>query len=169
MLLDIVSLLKAEPKFFEHSEKDRKGVVEKMGFSSFINEYLLKAKKETFLSDSEEVVRSLISSPLKANRVVGLSLLDFVSNYFDHDTELDLNTLVNEEFDHFILVQSPMKLESKMKEEIKESLVKKYPNSSPVFVVNKSLIGGLRIYVDGKTEDLSWVSKINILTSLNKI
>ncbi|MBD3270682.1 hypothetical protein GF376_04095 [Candidatus Peregrinibacteria bacterium] len=69
----------------------------------------------------------------------------------------------------YVLIQSPKSIDSKLKHEIRTELNKDYPNSFPRFTVNKNLIGGIRVFVNGKTTDLSWLSKINNLTTINNI
>ncbi len=66
----------------------------------------------------------------------------------------------------FVLVQSPIQLTQEQKKSIRKELSEKYPHSIPSFSVNKKLIGGLRVFVDGKTHDHSWISQINKLTSI---
>jgi len=170
VLVDLLALLRHSERFFDLKSQDRSGVLNKLNFSENLKSYLTEVKLESFLSDMEELTKNLLVSPFVQNRKVGMKMLEMLSTYFDFDLDVRLDDLIEEsENSHYILVQSPIKLEAKMKDEIRENLVKRYPNSSPVFIVNRDLIGGLRIYVDGKTEDLSWISKINILTSINKI
>lgn len=69
----------------------------------------------------------------------------------------------------FIVIQSPVVLEPEFKKSIQTELKKQHPHGIPTFSVNKNLIGGLRIFVDGKTSDHSWISQINKLTSLINI
>ena len=66
----------------------------------------------------------------------------------------------------YVLVQTPIQLTQEQKTSIREELIGKYPHSIPSFSVNKKLIGGLRVFVDGKTHDHSWISQINKLTSI---
>jgi hypothetical protein len=66
-----------------------------------------------------------------------------------------------------IIVQSPIELSFEQKTEIKDQLNKEQKAICvPLFTINKSLIGGLRIYLNGKVQDFSWLGKINLITSL---
>ncbi|MFA5854869.1 MAG: F0F1 ATP synthase subunit delta [Candidatus Gracilibacteria bacterium] len=65
-----------------------------------------------------------------------------------------------------VLVQMPRDIEPALKKEIREALSEKYPLSFPKFQVNRELIGGLRVFVNGKTKDLSWFARINKITSI---
>jgi len=66
----------------------------------------------------------------------------------------------------FVVVQTPIQITKEQKTTIRSELNRKYKHSIPSFSVNKKLIGGLRVFVDGKTHDHSWISQINKLTSL---
>lgn len=68
-----------------------------------------------------------------------------------------------------VLVQSPRDINSDLKKEIRKHLLEKYPHSFPVFQVNRGLIGGFRVFVNGKATDLSWFSRIVKLTSLKTV
>lgn len=169
LLVDIVAVLKESENFFELAHKDREKVLDKLNFSQSVKSYLTAVKLTAFIADLEEVTKNMLASPYKNNRQMGIKLIEFLSSFFDYQMEVDVEKILgDDESAHYLLIQSPVKLETAFKDEIRESMMKQYPNASPIFVVNKNLIGGLRIYIDGKTEDLSWISKINILTSLNK-
>jgi hypothetical protein len=65
-----------------------------------------------------------------------------------------------------ILIQSPYEIDSKLKTEIRQELQKNHPHSIPIFAVNKKILGGFRIFVNGAIKDYSWLSKINRITSI---
>lgn len=65
-----------------------------------------------------------------------------------------------------IVVQSPRDVEPELKKEIREKLNADYPLSFPIFQINRQLIGGLRVFINGKSHDLSWFSQVQKLTSL---
>lgn len=69
----------------------------------------------------------------------------------------------------FIVIQSPLLLKTEQKQEMRKQLREKYKTSIPTFSVNKNLIGGLRVFIDGTTHDHSWISQINKITSLTNI
>ena len=66
-----------------------------------------------------------------------------------------------------LIVQSPLECDLKTKHDIRAYLAKSYPKSFVSFSVNKQLIGGIRFFVDGKVDDLSWFSRIQALHSLS--
>ena len=63
-------------------------------------------------------------------------------------------------------MQSPREIDSELKSEIRENLNKDFESSFPVFQINKNLIGGLRVFVDGKSHDYSWFSRISSISNL---
>jgi len=64
-----------------------------------------------------------------------------------------------------ILVQSPVELETALKKEIRENFFEKYSYSFAEFQINPQVIGGMRVFIDGKLMDDSWLSKIQKLSS----
>lgn len=67
-----------------------------------------------------------------------------------------------------VLVQSPREIKPELRKEIREKLSKDQENSMPIFQINHKLIGGLRIFVDGKSQDYSWLSRVHRFTNLTK-
>ncbi len=65
-----------------------------------------------------------------------------------------------------IVVQSPRDMTSDLKKEMRDHFAKDHPLSFPSFQINRQLIGGLRVFIDGKSHDLSWFSQVQKLTSL---
>lgn len=65
----------------------------------------------------------------------------------------------------YVAVQSPLVLEMQTKKEMAVHLKKIYGLSFPVFHAEPSVLGGLRIFVDGVCIDNSWQKKIDSLFS----
>ena len=61
-----------------------------------------------------------------------------------------------------IIIQSAKECSQNIKQEIR----KHFPQSFVMFQVHRSLLGGLRIYKDGKLIDHSWLGKITTLQKL---
>lgn len=59
-----------------------------------------------------------------------------------------------------IIVETPKKLSFEEKEKFKTDLSNKYNSAFVIFKTNQNLIGGMRIYVDGKLIDDSWKNEI---------
>ncbi len=66
----------------------------------------------------------------------------------------------------YVLVQSPKEIETNMKKEIRAKLSEKEESAFPIFQINRKLVGGLRVFKDGKSVDHSWLSKVQYFTSL---
>lgn len=66
----------------------------------------------------------------------------------------------------YIVVQSPREIDTELKKEIRSHLTKVWPLTLPAFQINRRLIGGLRVFIDGKTTDNSWLSRVLHYTSL---
>jgi F0F1-type ATP synthase delta subunit len=65
-----------------------------------------------------------------------------------------------------VLVQSPLECDEKTKSDIRTHFHAQFPQSFVVFHVNPQLIGGIRFFVDGKVNDLSWFSKVQAIQNL---
>jgi hypothetical protein len=65
-----------------------------------------------------------------------------------------------------IVIQTPRELDQELKKEIRAKFVEKDAHNFPIFQINQKLIGGMRVFEDGKTIDNSWVSRVYQYTSL---
>lgn len=65
-----------------------------------------------------------------------------------------------------IVVQTPRDITPELKKEMREKLAADFPLSFPAFQINRQLIGGFRVFINGKSHDLSWFSQVQKLTSL---
>jgi len=68
-----------------------------------------------------------------------------------------------------VLVQSPVECDQETKKQIREHFAKEQAQSFVAFSVNAQLIGGIRFFVDGKVQDLSWFSKIQHIKQLSEL
>jgi F0F1-type ATP synthase delta subunit len=66
----------------------------------------------------------------------------------------------------YLVIQSPREVDLELKKEIRETLLKEYPLSLPIFQVNRTLIGGLRVFRGGEVIDRSWISRVHRLSQL---
>jgi len=69
----------------------------------------------------------------------------------------------------FVLVQVPREIDTDLKKEMRAALLAEYPHSFPTFQINRGLLGGFRIFVNGRSLDHSWFSRIARLTSLKTV
>jgi len=98
------------------------------------------------------------------------AMKDFLHNTYEeitYEIEKMLELLVEDNLT--IFVQTARQIPSELKADIRKNLLKKYPLSFPRFSVNKDLIGGFRLFINGNVTDCSWLESINVLTSLQYI
>lgn len=60
-------------------------------------------------------------------------------------------------------IQSPIPLLPEGKQEMRKELVERYPGSFPVFQIERSLAGGLRLFHGGTMMDRSWMTVVHQL------
>ena len=65
-----------------------------------------------------------------------------------------------------IVVQTPRDLDPELKKEMRSKFTQEHPLTFPSFQVNRQLIGGFRVFINGQSHDLSWFSQVQKLTSL---
>lgn len=66
----------------------------------------------------------------------------------------------------YVVVQAPTLLSADMRQEIRRKLYEQHSYCFPSFTLEKNLIGGMRILVNGQTTDLSWYGKVMRLSQL---
>lgn len=67
----------------------------------------------------------------------------------------------------YILVQTPREADQALKQEIRTAIREKHGQYTfPIFQINRNLIGGLRVFIDGDVTDHSWLGRINYITNL---
>lgn len=65
-----------------------------------------------------------------------------------------------------IVVQSSQEMNKSMRQEVRAFFAREYPYSFVEFQINPQIIGGLRVFIDGKVMDNSWLSKIQKISQL---
>lgn len=119
--------------------------------------YLLPKKKR------KEFMEGLIPSDSNLAKSLRAILEDFTYQQLASE----INNLGQKVKDSaYIVIQSPREIDPKLKREIRTRLTEENPLSFPSFQINKKLIGGLRIFNNGKTIDHSWLSRVLRFTSL---
>lgn len=114
-------------------------------------------------NERREVVEKLIPT----DSSLAHALKDILINFTYQQLTDEINKLAQKisEVPYF-LVQSPTEINMELKREIRKKLSGKNPYTLPVFQINKKLIGGIRIFEDGKVKDHSWLSRVLHFTSL---
>lgn len=65
-----------------------------------------------------------------------------------------------------VVVQTPRDFSLELKKEMRENIAKQFPFSFPYFQINRQLIGGFRVFLNGHSHDHSWFAELQKLTSL---
>lgn len=64
-----------------------------------------------------------------------------------------------------LLVQIPRDISAELKKDMRSALQAEHPHSFPIFQINRGLIGGFRLFLNGTAKDFSWFNRIVKLTS----
>ncbi|MBI4231747.1 hypothetical protein HY605_00825 [Candidatus Peregrinibacteria bacterium] len=119
--------------------------------------YMMKKDKRAYF----------VEQLIKGDSVLAESLRDILVNYnYQQIAEAVYYLGTKTEKTPYIVVQSPREINAELKKEIRSNLTKVWPLSLPIFQINRRLIGGLRVFIDGKTTDNSWLSRVLRYTSL---
>lgn len=143
-------------------------------FFKSLLEFLSKdlARKIDYLDSDYYLMRKekrakFVEQLIKGESVLAQSLKDILINYNYQQIAEKIYELANKtEKTPYIVVQSPREIDTELKKEIRSHLIKSWPSSLPTFQINRRLIGGIRIFIDGKTADNSWLSRVLHYTSL---
>lgn len=114
--------------------------------------------------DQKEAAEQVI----KSNSELANTLKEILTDYSYQEILNGIQSLAEKTFQSpLVVVQTPTEMELETKKEIRENLSQSLNQVClPIFQVNKNLIGGLRLFVNGKVSDLSWIARINLITSL---
>lgn len=111
-----------------------------------------------------EIVKALI----KSDTTLGSALKDiFLNNSHQEIYEAISNFSQSVSDSPYVIVQTPAEIDAKFKKEIRTQLNEDLKTECfPIYQVNKNLIGGLRIFINGKVTDNSWLGRINFITQI---
>lgn len=102
-------------------------------------------------------------------REVDKALKKLLVNFSYQEIVRNIQELLEVAYDSpYVLVQTPLRLESKAKDEMMLQISKEI--TEPVIVqfqVNKAILGGMRIFIDGEVQDMSWMGRIEKIANLN--
>lgn len=98
----------------------------------------------------------------------GMELANVLTNFNYQEITRSLQSLLEVAFDSpYLVVQTPVEMDQKLKKEINKQLVGEF--DMPVIVkfqVNKAILGGMRIFRNGQVEDKSWMGRIEKIANL---
>jgi F0F1-type ATP synthase delta subunit len=103
------------------------------------------------------------------DREVDKALKKLLVNFSYQEIVRNIQELLEVAYDSpYVLVQTPLRLESKAKDEMMLQISKEIKEPVIVqFQVNKAILGGMRIFVDGEVQDMSWMGRIEKIANLN--
>lgn len=115
-------------------------------------------------AEQEAIVSKLISSNSMLGEALKAILTENSSQEISNGIQQFLSETVNAPY---IIIQSPVEITPESKKQIKQQLSTELDKAYfPIFQVNRNLIGGMRIFINGKVTDLSWLNRVNFITSL---
>jgi len=110
--------------------------------------------------DREKTLEEVISVKTE----LGKLLVEYISSSNLQVVYREIKSLANNFADHkSVIIQSSHNLSVDLKQNVREYFHKMDKFCFPIFAVQPSLIGGLRIILDGKTVDSSYANMINNL------
>jgi F0F1-type ATP synthase delta subunit len=120
-----------------------------------------------FYKENRESQMKTIDTLITSNSLLGKTLRELLIDNSYQELFEGLTSFVRNTLDApYLVVQTPIELDTKKKIEIKDKLREEYANCFPIFQINKNIIGGMRIFVDSEVKDFSWLGRINYITSL---
>ena len=116
---------------------------------------------------SKEVADILDGGTLSLTGNFGKECEALCAQYSYQEVALELYDFMNSiKATPYIVVQAPFSLPQETRQEIRTHFATQFGFAFPVFAVQKTLIGGFRVLIDGEVQDLSWLSRIQNLSSL---
>lgn len=196
LLFEILDLLNKQRELLSETLENRQKILKEAdNLPEEIKNYLAEVKEKEFIEDINELINFLNSGALILKSELAKSLKNFfttslsdlldnretlkmkgklaeaINDLLKNNSDKEVTNLINNFISligetPFIMVQSPRSIDFKLKKQIREKLNEKYGANFVNFAINKNLVGGLRIFVNGETIDLSWLSKINTITNI---
>jgi F0F1-type ATP synthase delta subunit len=154
-----------DSKYIKNSELLRKGV-----------EYLttdfakaLNALNKDFYALSYNERMAEADKIWSVDREVDKALKKLLVNFSYQEIVRNIQELLEVAYESpFVVVQTPLEIGHEQKTEMMEKISKEI--NEPVIVqfqVNKAILGGMRVFVDGQVQDMSWMGRIEKIANLN--
>lgn len=155
-------------------EKPKEAKIEKNNFFVAVVEFFsggfahhVDALETDFYLAKSETRKKMINEVIKGESLT----IQSIRNLLVFESHQQIASMVNDLAKRasnapHIIVQSPREINVELKKDIRKKLREENPHSFPTFQINKKLIGGIRIFKDGKVADHSWLSRVLRFTSL---
>lgn len=154
-----------DSKYIKNSELLRRGV-----------EYLtqdfakaLNALNKDFYALSYDERMKKVGEIWSVDKEVDKALEKLLVNFSYQEIVRNIQELLEVAYESpFVVVQTPMEIEAVQKTEMMEKISKEIKEPVIVqFQVNKAILGGMRVFVDGQVQDMSWMGRIEKIANLN--
>lgn len=105
----------------------------------------------------------------------GVSLLhETVRDFVFHSTYQEIGMMAQSAMASLkaspvVLIQTPVELNSILRQSVRSYLLERYSFSFPEFQVTPQIVGGMRLFAGGKVVDHSWMGRIQSLTRLTQL
>jgi len=95
------------------------------------------------------------------------AITDFLNTHTEQEVATHVHNLLHriDATIPYIVVQTPLPLGGEQKQALRTELMDRYGRCFPKFSVNKSLLGGLRIFINGETIEHTWQSRLQEILS----
>lgn len=167
ILFDIADLNKAMKSGVPFSAKNV--------LSAHISRFLCKLANQvaigldkSFANASLEEQRSRVNSVFKAENAVMKTFKEFILHNSFESIVSKLRPVLSQSLDYKeVVVQLASDIDATSRRKMVVDFTNEYGDMTLVyFQINQRLLGGMRIFVDGKLTDLSWQKKIETLTQI---
>lgn len=154
-----------ESKYIKQSELLRSGVEYlTQGFAKSLNDL----DRDFYAMSYDDRVKA-VDKIWSEKREVDKALKKVLVNFSYQEIVRNIQELLEVAYGSpFVLVQTPIRLEASAKDDMMLQISKEIDEPVIVqFQVNKSILGGMRIFVDGQVQDMSWMGRIEKIANLN--
>lgn len=161
----------------QYVNSPKKTIITQNSFFKAFNDFLVNdlGKKIDYLDGEFYLMpkdhrNMIVEKLISTESLLAQALRNIMLHYTYQQLVAEINNIGSKSIDAaYIMVQSPREIDIQLKKEIRDKLQTKYPNTLPVFQINKNLIGGIRIFENGQVVDESWLSRVLRFTSLTTV
>lgn len=132
-----------------------------------LGDVLDQLRKDFYLMDQRERQATLMKT-LGFKGSFGDALTDLIVSESFQEVNAEVTDFLRRTLGaSTVVVQSPTPLSTDLKKEIRKSYAQLHKDSFVEFSITPQLIGGLRVFVDGKVEDRSWYGEVQRIATLH--
>ena len=134
--------------------------------NSFANDIYALPVEYFKLGSNEQ--KAIVEKLITSDSMLGTTLREILVNNSAQEISNNVQQFLHATIKTpLVIIQSPVEIEAEAKKEMQKQISEELEIPCfPIFQVNRNLIGGLRIFVNGVVKDYSWIKSINFITSL---